>query len=112
MNKIVLFIMVFTIVCSAQNALFVEFNEAMDTIGIRDKGNYELSFIPTPETVALSIYHYPVRIDSIGFTQWSNVVILFTSEHPDTTGIFQVKVFNVFDLAGNEINLEKNIAHY
>ena len=96
----------------AQDLLILEFSEAMDTTGLRTIENYELKFAPSAGQIVLSTYFYPVRIDSVGTTQFSNIVVLFTSRHPDTSGVFQVRVFNVFDLAGNPINLEANIAFY
>ena len=110
--KKLILIFLFTISLNAQDYLFVEFSEAMDTVGLRTVENYELRFAPSSGNVVISTYPYPVRIDSIGLTEFNNLVILFTSEHPDTSGVFQVKVFNVFDLAGNEINLEHNFAVY
>lgn len=110
--KTLLFVVVFAISCYSQNYLFIQFSEPMDTLGLRNIDNYELRFAPVATKVILSTYPYPVVIDSIGFTQWSDVVILFTGTHPDTSGVFQVRVFNVFDLAGNGIDITKNIAYY
>lgn len=104
--------MIFTLSCYSQDYLFIEFSEPMDTLGLRNVENYELRFAPNTGKVLLSTYPYPVIIDSIGLTQYSNLIILFTSEHPDTAGVFQVRVFHVFDLAGNPINLVKNVGYY
>ena len=107
-----LFVAVSTFTCKGQDVLFIEFSEAMDTIGLKNIDNYELRFAPNVEVIILSTHVYPVRIDSIGFTQFDNLIMLFTGEHPDTVGVFQVRVFNVFDLAGNEIDITKNIGYY
>lgn len=109
--KTALFIIILTLSSYSQDILLIEFSEPMDTTGIRNVNNYVLNFKPSPLAAITSIYN-PVRIDSIGFTQFDSVILLFTSEHPDTIGVYQIRVFNLFDLAGNEINLSKNYAYY
>lgn len=99
MNQILKLILLILIVCNfsyAQEVVLVTFNEWMDTVGMSTPSNF----------------------------QWDNGLVTLSAELIDTSTCrlmvsepvhnlwYTVEVFNVFDLAGNIVNPEKDTAAY
>jgi hypothetical protein len=110
MRKVILFV---TIICNciiAQDLIVLEFSEPMDTINLFNAENYFITCLEPysnlnadPEIKSI-LKPIELPYDELIY------IYLVTDEHLD--GEYKLEIFNVFDLAGNPINIEFNFAFY
>lgn len=104
------FIAVASIQIFAQDLIIVEFSEPMDTTNLFNHNNYIISSLgpyanmhPDPEIKGI-FKPSELPLDSLFY------VYIVTEEH--LAGEYQLQIFNVYDLAGNMVNIEHNFALY
>ena len=108
--KNIIFFLFFCVGINAQDIVIVDYSEPMDSAGLFEPENYEIK-----KFMLSSVDVYVPEVTSVlkpAELPYDSLVYVYcvTGEH--NTGAYFIRVTNVYDLAGNEINAVKNYARY
>ena len=109
-RMMLIYIVFFVQTAFCQDIIIVEFSEPMDSTDLFNCNNY---VITCQEPWAIYYTGPPVKCifkpSEVSYDSLTYIYIL-TDDH--IPGEYMIEVFNVSDLAGNEINLQHNYAYY